>query len=230
MNKTIEQEMLFSSLSLRPLLLKTPMRTQVFYSLGSLFGERKLPARIGRQLGRNGQMECRSFAWSYDLVGVAQYQYSLVNREIEAELCDLCPSEGIGITAWGPLGGGFLSGKYQRNKRSQVATEGRIATTGGDTEEAWERRNTERNWVVLETVQDIAQVYSATIAQIALAWLRMQPIVSSVILGIRTLSQLEENLPAATLELTAEERCRLDRVSTPPERYPYRLIELWRQR
>ena len=159
----------------------------------------------------------------------AQYQYSLVNREIEDELCDLCPSEGIGITAWGPLGGGFLSGKYQRNKRPQVATEGRIATTGGDTEEAWERRNTERNWVVLETVQDIAQAHGATIAQIGLAWLRTQPIVSSVILGIRTLSQLEENLPAATLELTAEERSRLDRASTPPERYPYRLIELWRR-
>ena len=60
--------------------------------------------------------------------------------------------------------------------------------------------------------------------------MRAQRIVSSVILGIRTLSQLEENLPAATLELTAEERSKLDRVSTPPERYPYRLIELWRRR
>jgi len=63
--------MLSSSLSLMPL-LKTPMRTQLFYSLGSLIGERKLPARICRQLGGNGQIECRSFAWSHDLVGVAR--------------------------------------------------------------------------------------------------------------------------------------------------------------
>ncbi len=146
---------------------------------------------------------------------VAQYQYSLINRDIEDEFSDLCPSEGIGITAWGPLGGGFLSGKYQRNRRPQAATEGRIATTGSDTEEAWERRNTERNWAVLETVQAIAQAHGATVAQVALAWLRSQPIVSSVILGIRTLSQLEENLPAAALELTSEERSRLDRVSAP---------------
>jgi hypothetical protein len=60
-----------SSLSLMPL-LKTPMRTQLFYGMGSLIGERKLPARIGRQLGGNGQIECRSFAWSHDLVGVAR--------------------------------------------------------------------------------------------------------------------------------------------------------------
>ena len=159
----------------------------------------------------------------------AQYQYNLVNRDIEDEFSDLCPSEGIGITAWGPLGGGFLSGKYQHNQRPQAATEGRIATTGSDTEEAWERRNTERNWAILEAVQAIAQAHGATVAQVALAWLRSQSIVSSVILGIRTLSQLEENLPAATLELTSEERSRLDRVSRPPERYPYRLIELWRR-
>jgi len=159
----------------------------------------------------------------------AQYQYSLINRNIEDEFNDLCPSEGLGITAWGPLGGGFLSGKYQRNQRPQSPSEGRIATTGADTEEAWERRNVERNWAILETVQVIAQTHGATVAQVALAWLRAQPIVSSVILGIRTLSQLEENLSAATLELTAEEISKLNQVSTPPERYPYRVIELWRR-
>lgn len=101
--------------------------------------------------------------------------------------------------------------------------------SGSDTEEAWERRNTERNWAVLEAVQAIAQAHGATVAQVALAWLRSQPIVSSVILGVRTFSQLEENLPAASLELTAEERNRLARVSRPPERYPYRLFEQWRR-
>jgi aryl-alcohol dehydrogenase-like predicted oxidoreductase len=171
-----------------------------------------------------------SDAYGWARFVAAQLQYSLVNREIEDEFSDLCPSEGIGITAWGPLGGGFLSGKYRRDRRPQAADEGRIATTGSGTEEAWERRNTQRNWDVLETAREIAQAHEATVAQIALAWLRAQPIVSSVILGIRTLPQLEENLPAAELELSAQERGRLDHVSAPPERYPYRLIEAERRR
>src|SRR2546429_900259 len=77
-----------------------------------------------------------------------QYQYSLVTREIEYEVNDLCPSEGVGMMPWGPLGGGILSGKYHRNQPPQSPTEGRIATTRAEHEEAWQRRNTERNWQI----------------------------------------------------------------------------------
>lgn len=158
-----------------------------------------------------------------------QYQYSLVTRDIEYELSDLCPSEAISITAWGPLGGGFLSGKYQRNQNPQNADEGRIATARADLEEAWQRRNTDRNWQIIDAVQQIAQERGATISQIALTWLRAQPMVASVILGARTFSQLEENLAAADIELTAEEINRLDDASALPDLYPYRFIEQGRR-
>jgi len=158
-----------------------------------------------------------------------QYQYSLVTREIEYELSDLCPSEGMSVTAWGPLGGGLLSGKYQRNQPPQSAAEGRIATTGAENEEAWHRRNTERNWQIVDAVRQIAQERGATSSQIALAWVRAQALVSSVILGAHSLPQLEENLGAADIELTAEEKAKLDRVSALPDLYPYRLIQQWRR-
>jgi aryl-alcohol dehydrogenase-like predicted oxidoreductase len=158
-----------------------------------------------------------------------QYQYSLVKRDIEYEFSDLFLSEGIGLMPWGPLGGGFLSGKYRRDQRPQAASEGRIATTSDDTEEAWQRRNTERNWQIVETVNEVAKERSATTPQVALAWLRAQPMVTSVILGARTLSQLEDNLGAADLELSAEEIAKLTQVSAPPELNPYNLIEQWRR-
>jgi aryl-alcohol dehydrogenase-like predicted oxidoreductase len=158
-----------------------------------------------------------------------QYQYSLVKRDIEYEFSDLFLSEGIGLMPWGPLGGGFLSGKYRQDQRPQVASEGRIATTSDDTEEAWQRRNTERNWHIVEMVNEVAKERSATTPQVALAWLRAQPMVTSVILGARTLSQLEDNLGAANLELSAEEIAKLNQVSAPPELNPYNLIEKWRR-
>ncbi|MEM7345481.1 MAG: aldo/keto reductase [Chloroflexota bacterium] len=160
----------------------------------------------------------------------AQYQYSLVKRDIEYEFTDLCLTEGIGLLPWGPLGGGFLSGKYTRNQRPTDETAGRIATADGSVEEAWQRRNTERNWRIVDAVDDIAQAREATQAQVALAWLRAQSAVASVIIGARTMSQLEDNLGAATINLTTEELQKLDTVSVLPELYPYTMYNQWAPR
>lgn len=154
----------------------------------------------------------------------AQYQYSLVVRDIEYEFTDLFASEGVGIVPWGPLGGGFLSGKYRRGERPQA---GRIATTGAQTEEAWERRSTTRNWDIIDAAGAIAEARGASYPQIALAWLRAQPLVSSVIIGARTLEQFEDNMVAADIALTADELERLNTVSALPELYPYRMIEAY---
>lgn len=155
----------------------------------------------------------------------AQYQYSLVTRDIEDEFEDLCRSEGLGLTPWGPLGGGFLTGKYRRDHRPERAEEGRIATTGDETEESWSRRNTAQNWRILDAVSEIARVRGASHSQVALAWLRSKHAVASVIIGVRTMEQLEDNLAAAALDLTSEECARLDQVSIPPERYPYGMLD-----
>jgi len=158
--------------------------------------------------------------WARFVAG--QYQYSLVVRDIEYEFSSLFADRGVGCIAWGPLGGGFLSGKYRRDERP---TSGRIADTPDDSEEAWERRATERNWRIIEAVEQVAQERDATVPQIALAWLRTQSVVSSVILGARTLAQLEDNLAAAEIDLTGEELAVLDEASELPEMYPYRMMQ-----
>jgi aryl-alcohol dehydrogenase-like predicted oxidoreductase len=157
----------------------------------------------------------------------AQYQYSLVERNIEHEISDLCLSEGLGLTPWGPLGGGFLSGKYQPGDKPE---EGRLAIMPDETEETWHRRANERNWNILQVVDEVSKEHQATHSQIALAWLMRQPAVSSVIMGVRTMAQLEDNLAATQIHLSKEELERLDLVSKPEERYPYRFIEQYGSR
>ena len=155
----------------------------------------------------------------------AQYQYSLVKRDIEYELTELFREEGLGLLPWGPLGGGFLSGKYQRGKRpADDYSEGRIGGMAEHTEEAWQRRNTERNWQIVDAVGRIAEERGVSYPQVALAWLRQQTGVSSVIIGARTMEQLEDNLGSAELALTSEEQTGLDQVSALPELYPYFFI------
>jgi aryl-alcohol dehydrogenase-like predicted oxidoreductase len=153
----------------------------------------------------------------------AQYQYSLVKRDIEFEFTELFAEEGLGLMPWGPLGGGFLTGKYKKGQRPTEA-DGRIGTHPDHTEEAWDRRNTAQNWDIIDTLGAIAEDRGATYAQIALAWVRAQATVSSVIIGARTMPQLEDNLGAATINLTQEELERLGTVSTPQELYPYRFL------
>ena len=154
----------------------------------------------------------------------AQYQYSLIVRDIEYEYSSLFAAQGLGCMAWGPLGGGFLTGKYERDQQPE---QGRIADAGDDLEEAWERRATERNWRIIDAVERIANERGVTMPQVALAWLRAQPSVSSVIIGARTLEQFEDNMSAADLDLTADELSALDEASALPEMYPYRMMQAY---
>jgi aryl-alcohol dehydrogenase-like predicted oxidoreductase len=165
-----------------------------------------------------------SDAHSWSRFVAAQYQYSLVNRDIEYEFSDLCQDQGVGLTPWGPLGGGFLTGKYRRGDRPDSAAAGRIAVMESHTEESWERRNTTRNWDIIDAVGEIAEAREVSYAQVALAWLRVQPAVSSVIIGARTMEQLEDNLGAADLALDETELAALDEASRMPDLYPYRMI------
>jgi len=162
---------------------------------------------------------------SLNRIVASQYQYSLVKRDIEYEFLDLCISEGVGIHPWGPLGGGILSGKYSPKKKPETAEEGRMGVTPDDYEESWQRRNTQRNWAILEVVDEIAKVRNATYSQIAIAWLRGQKAVTSTIIGCRTLAQLEDNLGAAVINLTEDEIDKLNHVSELPELYPYRMLK-----
>jgi aryl-alcohol dehydrogenase-like predicted oxidoreductase len=157
----------------------------------------------------------------------AQYQYSLVERSIEHEISELCMQEGLGLTPWGPLGGGFLSGKYHPGDKPQA---GRLAMMPDETEESWQRRSTERNWAILRLVDEVARSHQATHSQVALAWLLHQPAVCSVIIGARTLAQLDDNLAAGQLSLSEEELARLSQASQPDDPYPYRFLHLYGSR
>jgi aryl-alcohol dehydrogenase-like predicted oxidoreductase len=150
-----------------------------------------------------------------------QPQYNLLVREIEWEIVPVCVSEGLGLLPWSPLGGGWLTGKYLRDERPTGAT--RLGENPERGVEAYDRRSRhERTWTVIETVQDVAKQRGVSMAQVALAWLVDRPAVASVILGARTLDQLDDNLASAGLHLTEAEVNGLDAVSDPEAAdYPY---------
>jgi aryl-alcohol dehydrogenase-like predicted oxidoreductase len=150
-----------------------------------------------------------------------QPQYNLLVREIEWEIVPACESTGLGLLPWSPLGGGWLTGKYTREERPTGAT--RLGENPDRGVEAYDRRSTQqRTWDVIDAVESIASARGVSMAQVALAWLVDRPRVTSVILGARTLEQLEDNLGAAGLHLSEEERAQLDAASDPaPADYPY---------
>jgi aryl-alcohol dehydrogenase (NADP+) len=149
-----------------------------------------------------------------------QPQYSLLVREIEWEIVPAALDAGLGLLPWGPLGGGWLTGKYKRDQRPTGAT--RLGEDPGRGMEAWDRRGTDRTWDVIDAVQGIAEARGISMAEVALAWVTDRPAVTSTILGARTLEQLDTNLKAAGLHLTPEETAALDAASDPhPADYPY---------
>jgi len=150
-----------------------------------------------------------------------QPQYNLLVREVEWEIVPACASTGLGLLPWSPLGGGWLTGKYRKDTRPSGAT--RLGEDPDRGVEAYDRRSSrQRTWDVIDAVGSVAEARGATMSQIALAWLRDRPMVSSVILGARTVEQLRENLGSSALSLTEDERVVLDAASDPgPADYPY---------
>ncbi len=152
-----------------------------------------------------------------------QPQYSLVERNIEREVLPACREEGIGVIPWGPLGGGFLSGKYRRGEKPPEGS--RIAGVPDEFEEAWTKRAVERNWRTLEVLGEISEETGRSYAQIALNWLLQREGVAAPIIGARRLDQLEDNLDAAGWDLEEEQAARLSEASAIEEVYPYRMID-----
>jgi aryl-alcohol dehydrogenase-like predicted oxidoreductase len=151
-----------------------------------------------------------------------QPQYSLVERSIETDILPFCRAAGLGVLPWGPLGAGFLSGKYRRGERPPA--DSRIAAAEETYDEAIHRRGTERNFRVVDAAGEIAARRGATIAQVALAWLLGTPGVTAPIIGPRTLGQLDDLLAADGLALTEDERARLEVPGAPPPMYPQRML------
>jgi len=150
-----------------------------------------------------------------------QPQYNLLVRGIEQEIVPAAVDAGMGLLPWSPLGGGWLSGKYRRDESPTGST--RLGENPDRGMEAWEKRNAdERTWRVIDAVSAVAEEHGATYSQVSLAWLQAQPAVTSVILGVRTLDQLQDNMKADSLQLSAEQLDQLTLASEPQiEDYPY---------
>jgi aryl-alcohol dehydrogenase-like predicted oxidoreductase len=151
-----------------------------------------------------------------------QPQYSLVERSVELELLPFCRAAGLGVIPWGPLGAGFLTGRYERGAAPPEGS--RMADADDTLEESPERRAIERNFRVVDAAAEIAEARGATIAQVALAWLIGTDGVTAPIVGPRTMEQLEDVLGADGLELTPDERERLEAPAPPPPVYPQRML------
>jgi len=144
-----------------------------------------------------------------------QIHYTLEAREAEYELLPIAVDQGVGVLAWSPLAGGLLSGKYSRDKKPEGVT--RVS-------QGWPEppiRDEERLWNIVDVLIDIAAQHKVSAARVALAWILTRPGVRSVVIGGRKLPQIEDNIAAADLKLSAEEVERLNKVSAIPLIYPY---------
>ena len=138
--------------------------------------------------------------------------YSLIVRDMENELVPLCLDQGLGILTYAPLAGGFLSGKY---RRGQPRPKGARLSNGNTTFDE------QKGYDIIDELDRVAAAHKATVTQAALNYLLCKPAVSSVIVGIRTLDQLADNLKTTEWQMTPEEVSKLDQVSKPVLVYPY---------
>lgn len=148
-----------------------------------------------------------------------QAYYSLAGRDLEREIVPMLGAEGVGLLVWSPLAGGFLSGKYSREQAGEDGS--RRATF------EFPPVDKERGYNIIDALKEMAERKNATVAQLALAWLLHQPRVTSVLLGTKKLSQLEDNLGSIEVTFTEDELKTLDEVSRLPAEYPGWMLDMW---
>ena len=155
-----------------------------------------------------------------------QPKYSLLSRDIELELLPLCLEANLGLLPWSPLAGGWLTGKYTPDERPTGDT--RLGENPSRGIEAYDLRNTDRTWAILEVVRAVAEARGASTSQVALNWVRGRPGVTSVLLGARTVEQLADNLGALDWEINDNEMSVLNEVSAPGiPIYPHGFMETY---
>ncbi|AQS88503.1 oxidoreductase [Neoasaia chiangmaiensis NBRC 101099] len=148
-----------------------------------------------------------------------QIHYTLQAREAEYELLPSAVDQGLGLMIWSPLAGGLLSGKHRRGHATPEGTRQLAQWTEPPI------YDTEALFDLVEVIVSVAERNSITPAQVALAWLLTRDAVSTVVVGARTEAQLTDNLKAASVTLTPEDRAELERASQKPLPYPF-----WHQR
>ncbi len=177
--------------------------------------------------GKVRYVGCSNFAaWQLALalgiserLGLARYdclqpRYNLLYRDIEAEVLPLCRDQGLGVIAYNPLAGGFLSGKYRSPEELPLGTRFTLGKTG---ELYRERYWHQAQFQVVEQLQKFFSARGKSLVTAAVAWVLAQPGITSAIIGASKPEQLEESLTAATFNLDEQERelCGLAWYSLP---------------
>jgi aryl-alcohol dehydrogenase-like predicted oxidoreductase len=147
-----------------------------------------------------------------------QLQWSLAVRDAEREVVPACRAFSVGILVWSPLARGFLTGKYRKGEPPPPGT--RLESW----QDSWRAFNTERNWNLLSVVGRVAERRRTSQAAVALAWLLARQEVSTIIVGARTVAQLDQNLACLEVQLASEDLTELDEASRPDWGYPYSFI------
>ena len=161
--------------------------------------------RIMKGLGLAGR-----YGWSRPVS--LQAYYSIAGRDLEREIVPLLTEEGVGLMVWSPLACGLLSGKFGPGSNGPEGARRTIFD--------FPPVDRERAWACIAAMRDIATPRGVSVARVALAWLLAKPVVTSVIIGAKTQAQLDDNIAATTLHLTAAELAALDAVSVLPAEYP----------
>jgi len=162
--------------------------------------------------------------WTSDKLGLARYdclqpRYNILYREIENEILPLCAEERMGVIAYNPLAGGFLTGKYQKGQEVVQGTRFALPNAG--------RRYQERYWKeaqfdAVQTLKESVEQQGQNLAQVAVAWVLSNPTVTSAIVGATSPEQLDGTLPAAELQLNDAVRAACDDAwfNLPRQRNP----------
>ncbi len=146
-----------------------------------------------------------------------QAYYSIAGRDLERDLVPMMQDQGVGLMVWSPLAGGLLSGKFGPDTNGPQGS--RRATFD------FPPVNRDRAWACVAEMRQIAEAHDTSVARVALAWVLAKPFVTSVIIGARSIEQLDDNLAATELTLTADEIAVLDKVSALPPEYPGWMFE-----
>lgn len=145
-----------------------------------------------------------------------QAYYTIATRDVEREIVPMMQDQGLGMMVWSPLAGGLLSGRFGRDLSPADSRRAVFDFPPVDREHAFQ---------IVDVLRPIAERRGTSVARIALAWLLHRPAVMSVVIGVKTLEQLDDNLAASGLELEAEELAAIDRVSALKPEYPQWMIE-----
>jgi len=158
-------------------------------------------------------MKALAFSQYHNLAKFVSLQayYTIAGRDLERELVPLLLDQKVGLMVWSPLAGGFLSGKYSRNKNPEDARRAKFDFPPINKEKAFD---------IIDVMEPIAQSKNVSVAQIALAWLLHQPVVTTVIIGAKKMEQLEDNLKAVDVTFTQDELDKLNEASKLTPEYP----------